>query len=95
MSDAVVVHPAEGRFDLLIDAARRGHLDYSLPDTATMVIEYVEVDPDLRGRAHGERLVSAAVDWARAGRRMVVPMCSFARRVIAQTPAFHDVWQRE
>ena len=30
---------------LLIGGARQGYLEYSLPDAATMVIHYVEVDP--------------------------------------------------
>jgi predicted GNAT family acetyltransferase len=78
-------------FDLTIDGARRGHLDYSLPDAATMIIHFVEVDPRLRGQSMGKRLVGAAVEWARANRRQVVPKCSYARSVIENTPEFQDV----
>ena len=88
-------HQIEGvtdhTFDLTIDGARRGHLDYSLPDTATMVIHFVEVDPLLRGQKMGQRLVGAAIDWARANGRHVVPRCAYARSMIARTPAFQDV----
>jgi predicted GNAT family acetyltransferase len=87
--------PAEGTssstFDLQIDGAGRGYLEYSLPDAATMVIHFVEVDPDLRGRGLGERLVGAAVAWAREERRGVVARCSYARAVISRTLAYQDV----
>lgn len=78
-------------FDLTIAGARRGHLDYSLPDAATIIIHFVEVDPHLRGQNMGKRLVAAAVEWARANGRQVVPKCSYARSVIESTPAYQDV----
>lgn len=82
---------SESTFDLSIDGAHCGRLDYSLPDAATLVIHFVEVDPALRGRHMGKRLVGAAVEWARANQRRVVPRCSYARVVIARTPEFQDV----
>ena len=82
---------SEQIFDLLIDGTPRGYLAYSLPDPATMEIHFVEVDPDLRGNGMGERLVSAAVEWARANGRRIVPRCSYARAVLNRTPEFQDV----
>lgn len=96
--DPVVTnHPVPGEsehtFELTIDGAKRGHLEYSLPDAGTMVIHFVEVDPPLRGRSLGERLVGAAVEWARANGRRIVPRCSYARAVLARTPKYHDMLQ--
>jgi len=59
-----------------------------------MVVEHVEVDPALRGQGLGEQLVGAAVEWARANRRQIVPMCSYARAVMAKTVEFQDVLKR-
>lgn len=78
-------------FDLTIDGAKRGYLDYSLPDAGTMMIHFVEVDPALRGNSMGERLVAAAVDWARVNGRRIVPRCSYARAVLTRTPEYQDV----
>lgn len=86
-----ITHERPGALDLMIDNSRRGHLSYSLPDAVTMVVEHVEVDPSLRGKGLGERLVGAAVEWARANRRQIVPMCSYARAVIARTAEYQDV----
>jgi len=81
----------DGTFELIIDSDRLGHLDYSLPDNATMTIDYVQVDPSLRGRGMGQQLVGAAVDWAREHARQVIPLCSYARAVMARTAGFQDV----
>jgi predicted GNAT family acetyltransferase len=94
MAQPSIRHVQDGIMHLMIDDVPRGHLSYSLPDTVTMVVEYVEVDPSLRRNGLGERLVGAAVDWARANRRQLVPRCSYARSVIARTPAFQDVLKR-
>jgi hypothetical protein len=88
-------HPGPGEsahtFELTIDGAKRGYLDYSLPDAGTLVIHFVEVDPALRGKGMGERLVDAAVDWARVNGRRIVPRCSYARAVLTRTAKYQDV----
>jgi predicted GNAT family acetyltransferase len=73
-----------GRFTLAAGGKRRGHLAYTLPDGKTMHIDYVEVDPSLRGQGVGKQLVDAAVAWADAHDRHVVPLCSYARAVLAR-----------
>jgi uncharacterized protein len=80
-----------GTFDLTINRKRLGHLNYSLPDKATLTIDYVHVDPSLRGKGMGQKLVGAAVAWARDESRKVVPHCSYARAVMARTDDYKDV----
>jgi predicted GNAT family acetyltransferase len=57
---------------------------YTLPDRKTINIDFVEVDPSLRGQGVGKQLVDAAVAWAEAQGRHVVPLCSYARAVLAR-----------
>jgi hypothetical protein len=83
-----------GVFELSIDSTRAGFLSYSLEGADTMYINYVEIDPARRGRRLGDRLIAAAVEWARANRRQIVPICAFARAVLRRTPAYHDVLKR-
>ncbi|MDP3720226.1 MAG: GNAT family N-acetyltransferase [Acidobacteriota bacterium] len=73
-------------FVLRVDGDRLGGLDYTLPETGVMRIEYVEVSPELRGTGLGRQLVAAAVDWAREGGLKIVPICGYARAVITRDP---------
>ena len=82
-----------GTFDLEIGGHKLGFLSYSLDD-ATMVVDYVQVDPSLRGQGMGEKLVRAAVEWARANGRKITPICSYARAVMKRTAEYQDVLQR-
>jgi predicted GNAT family acetyltransferase len=94
-SPSVTHRPAQdasaGTFELKSNGKSVGHLSYSLPDSGTMTIDYVEVSPALQGKGMGERLVGAAVAWARETRRQVVPHCSYARAVMRRKKAYQDV----
>lgn len=72
---------------LRLDDRRRGALSYSRVGADVLRIEYVEVDPALRGGGHGRTLVEAAVAMAAAEGRRVVPICGYARAVIQRDPA--------
>lgn len=74
------------QFVLRVDGDRLGGLNYTLPEAGVMRIEYVEVSPELRGTGLGRQLVAAAVDWAREGDMKIVPICGYARVVIARDP---------
>jgi predicted GNAT family acetyltransferase len=69
-------------FVLRVDGERLGFLEYTRPDVGVMRIEYVEVDPGLRGTGLGRRLVEKAVAFAREANLRVVPICGYARSVL-------------
>jgi uncharacterized protein len=71
-------------FVLRIDGERRGFLEFTRPDVGVMRIEYVEVDPSLRGTGLGLQLVEKAVAFAKEAELKVVPICSYARAVISR-----------
>ena len=96
MSTQSVVQRAQpdggrGTFDLEHDGKRVGYLSYSLAGAETMVVDYVQVNPALQGRGLGQVLVDAAVEWARANRRRIVPTCGYARTVLHRGQKYQDV----
>lgn len=77
-------------FVLRIDGERRGFLAFTRPEVGLMRIEYVEVEPELRGTGLGRQLVAKAVEFARDAKLRVVPICSYARAVIQRDPAMAE-----
>ena len=74
-------------FVLRVNGERLGFLDYTRPEVGVMLIEYVEVSPQLRGTGLGKQLVEKAVAFAKDNSLRVVPICSYARAVIQRDPA--------
>jgi len=86
MSDTAISHqPKTYEFVLEKAGKRLGYLVYSLTQDKVMTIDYVEVDRSLRGTGMGNRLVDAAVAWARDSDLAVQARCSFARAVLNAT----------
>ena len=82
--------PSKGRYVLRLDG-HEAELTYSRAGEGTIIIDHTGVPDGLRGRGAGRTLVARAVADARAEGRRVVPLCPFARALIARTPAWHDV----
>jgi predicted GNAT family acetyltransferase len=66
---------AENRFEVIVDG-RLSVADYQLRD-GEMVMTHTYVPPELRGRGIAEKLVRAALEYAKAEQLRVVPACSY------------------
>lgn len=64
---------------------------YSMPTPDKMIIEHTEVDESLGGKGVGKQLVFAAVEYARANNIKIIPLCPFAKSVLARTKEWQDV----
>lgn len=58
------------------------------------IVDHTEVDDRLRGTGAGARLVKAAVEWARAEKIQIMPLCPFAKSVFDKTPDYADVLKK-
>jgi predicted GNAT family acetyltransferase len=56
-----------------------------------VIIDHTDVYDRLRGQGAGKKLVHAAVEWARAEKAQLLPLCPFARSVFDKTPGYSDV----
>lgn len=79
-----------GAFVVNRDGARLAELSYTVAGSR-VILDHTQVDDSLRGTGTGAKLVAAAVEWARAEKLSLLPLCPFARSVFDRTPAYADV----
>lgn len=76
------------------NAEEVGRLTYTLfPERQTLVISYVMVHPQFKGRGMGKFLVQEGISFARENAYAVVPHCSYARSVMLRMPDVSDVFR--
>ena len=92
MGDAVSHVPAghKGAFVIERDGRRLAEMTYTSAGSK-IIIDHTDVSDALRGTGSGKRLVLAAVEWARAEKRTILPLCPFAKSVFDKTPELRDV----
>jgi predicted GNAT family acetyltransferase len=90
--DDLKIHREDGAFYLEQGGKRVAEMTYSLGhDRKLAIIDHTEADPSLRGQGIPKRLVAAAVDWARAEKLRLLPLCPYAKHVFDTTPDYADV----
>jgi predicted GNAT family acetyltransferase len=81
----------EGAWFIEEGGKRVGEMVYTVTDPQTITIVHTEVGPELRGRGAGQKLVEAAVSWARANGKKVIAQCPFAAATFAKHAELRDV----
>lgn len=80
----------EGMFYAEQNGEALAEMTYSI-ENAKMVIRHTEVDEALRGKNIGFQLVEQGVEFARQEHLKIVPLCTYAKKVLQRTERFHDV----
>ena len=90
---AVAHRPAghKGAFVMEREGKLLAEMTYTAAGASLVIIDHTTVDDALRGTGAGKKLVEAAVLWARAENRKILPLCPFAKSVFDKTPAYADV----
>ena len=81
----------KGAFVVERDGKRLAEMTYTTAGDLRVIIDHTTVDDALRGTGAGKQLVEAAVQWARAEKKKILPLCPFAKSVFDKTPAYADV----
>ena len=81
----------EGAFYVERGGERLGELTYVKPGPARAVIEHTNVSEVLRGQGVARKLVDATVAWARQSGVKLVPVCTYAKKVLENDPSCRDV----
>lgn len=68
-----------------------GEMTYQRPTPQRMIINHTRVFDGFEGRGIARQMVLAAVDFARANNRQIVPVCSYARSLLTRTDEYKDI----
>jgi len=60
-------------------------------ENGKMIIQHTEVDESLKGKNIGFQLVERGVNYAREAHLKIVPLCTFAKKVIERNKQFADI----
>lgn len=65
------------------------HIDYHFDSQARMVVTSTYVHPSLRGQGIANRLMEKIIALAIQEKRFIIPICSFAAKVLSQPAYIH------
>jgi len=82
--------PERERYEITVDGALAGHLDYMLR-RGLIALVHTEVDEHCEGHGLGSRLISFALDDARRRELAVLPFCPFVKSYIEGHPEYADL----
>ena len=80
----------KGRWVTRVDG-EEAEVTYTLVGETRIIIDHTGVPDALRGRGVGKALVARAIEDIREEGRALIPLCPFAKALIARTPEWQDV----
>ena len=80
----------EGMFFIEEEAKIVAKMTYKVR-SGNMVIEHTLVDESLRGKDVGARLVGEGVNFARQKNMKIVPVCTYAKKLLERSKEYNDV----
>ena len=68
-----------------------GEMTYQRPTPQRMIIDHTRVFEGFEGRGSARQMVLAAVNFARANNRHIIPVCSYAQAFLTRTDEYNDI----
>lgn len=85
----VINNVDKSRFEILV-AGKRAVAEYI--DRGHMIVfSHTEVPTGLEGKGIGSKLVSTGLNFARAEKKVVLPLCPYVAAYIRRHPEYHDL----
>lgn len=81
-----------GAFIVKEDGKCLAEMTYVNVGETGFIIDHTEVDDSLRHQQVGEKLVAAAVAYARSNKLKIYATCPFALKVLTETKEYSDVF---
>lgn len=87
MVDVVTKNEAESRYEIHVDGALAGFLEYRTVDDVLALV-HTEVDEAYAGQGLGGQLAKYALDDAKARDVKISPLCPFVAKYIDKHPEY-------
>ncbi len=81
----------KGFFKATEDGKEAGRMTYSWAGTDRFIIDHTEVNPEFSGKGVGQKMVEAAVAYARENNLKIIPLCPFAKAQFNRHADWKDV----
>jgi predicted GNAT family acetyltransferase len=82
---------SKGRYFLRSPAGDEAEMTFTTVGEHQIIIDHTEVPDAFRGQGAGLRLVTRAVEDARAAGKKIIPLCPFAASQFRRHPEWADV----
>lgn len=82
---------SKGFFKASEEGKEAGRMTYSWAGEGRFIIDHTEVNPEFSGRGVGQKMVEAALNYARENHLKIIPLCPFAKAQFDRHPEWHDV----
>lgn len=73
------------------EPVQAGEMTYQRPTHERMIIDHTRVFEGFEGKGIARQMVLAAVDFARANNRQIIPVCSYAQAFLTRTDEYQDI----
>jgi predicted GNAT family acetyltransferase len=80
-----------GVFKAVEDGKEAGEMTYTWAGPTKFIIDHTDVNPEFKGKNVGKQLVMKAVEYARANKLKIMPLCPFAKSVFDRNEDIRDV----
>ena len=84
-------HGAKGRYVVRGPDGSEAQMTFTRAGERQIIIDHTEVPDAFRGQGIGAKLVTRAVEDARAAGRTIIPLCPFAAAQFRRHPEWADV----
>lgn len=81
----------KGLFKAVEDNKEAGTMTYSWAGNDKIIIDHTSVNPDFSGKGVGNKMLVAAVEFARNKAIKIIPLCPFAKSVFDKNEDIRDV----
>ena len=81
----------KGRFVLYDDDVFAGEITYDWSGEEKIIVDHTGVEKEFGGRGYGKMLVMKVVEFAREKQIKIVPVCSYAKKVLERDDSLADV----